>query len=75
MNLNGIANSVGSWPRGVVASALVCLSVAGCQSHDEGSPAPPPATVVQAADMNLITIDKNDVPKFPLVTADRIETY
>ena len=30
--------------------------------------------VIQVADMNLITIDENDVAKFPLVTAGQIES-
>ena len=30
--------------------------------------------VIQVADMNLITIDKDDVSKFPLVTAGQIES-
>jgi cobalt-zinc-cadmium efflux system membrane fusion protein len=49
------------------------LGAAGCGSKDEGSGAPPPAKVVEVADMNLITIDKSDVNKFPIVTAGQIE--
>ena len=37
----------------------------------KGDGAPPPAHVIQVADMNLITIDSNDVAKFPLVTAGK----
>jgi hypothetical protein len=36
--------------------------------------APPPAQVIQVADMNLITIDNNDVAKFPLVQAGQIKS-
>lgn len=46
----------------------------GCGSKEEGSGAPPPAKVVEVSDMNLITIDKNDVAKFPSVAAGQIET-
>jgi membrane fusion protein, heavy metal efflux system len=54
-------------------TCLICAA-AGCGSKDEGSGAPPPAKVVEVTDMNLITIDKNDVAKFPIVAADQIET-
>jgi cobalt-zinc-cadmium efflux system membrane fusion protein len=48
--------------------------IAGCDHKDEGTSAPPPAKVVEVADMNLITIDKSDVAKFPLAAASAIET-
>ena len=32
-----------------------------------------PAKVVEVSDMNVITIDKNDVSKFPLATATQME--
>jgi len=53
--------------------AFTLLVLAGCKAKEQGDGAPPPAHVVQVADMNLITIDKNDVPKFPLVAAGQIE--
>jgi cobalt-zinc-cadmium efflux system membrane fusion protein len=56
-----------------VSTACIGLALAGCKSKDEGSGAPPPAQVVQVPDMNLLTIDKNDVPKFPLVSVDKME--
>jgi len=53
----------------------VCLGLlSGCKGakdKDQGEGAPPPSQVIQVADMNLITIDKNDVPKFPVVPAGR----
>jgi len=47
--------------------------LAGCKAKDEGDGAPPPAKVVQVADMNLITIDKNDVDKFNVVAAGKVD--
>jgi cobalt-zinc-cadmium efflux system membrane fusion protein len=56
-------------------AALVLLAFSGCKAHndkDQGNGAPPPAKVIQVADMNLITIDPNDVAKFPLVAVGQI---
>jgi len=50
------------------------LTISGCKAKDEGDGAPPPAKVVSVADMNLISIDKNDVAKFPLATAEKVES-
>jgi len=55
-------------------TALVALTFSGCKGKDEGNGAPPPTQVIQVADMNLITIDKDDVAKFPLATASQIES-
>ena len=49
--------------------ALIC----GCKGKDQGNGAPPPAQVVQVPDMNLITIDQNEVAKFPVVAAEKVE--
>ena len=57
---------------GLVASAS--LLVSGCKAKDQGDGAPPPAQVIQVNDMNLITIDKNDVPKFPLTPAGQVDS-
>ena len=57
---------------GLVASASLLLS--GCKAKEQGSGAPPPAQVIQVNDMNLITIDKNDVPKFPLTPAGQVDS-
>ena len=43
----------------------VALTVSGCKAKDEGDGAPPPAQVVEVPDMNLITIDPNDVFQIP----------
>ena len=59
--------------RAVVAAAFLSVLLAGCRSRDEGNGAPPPAQVIHVSDMNLITIDRNDVPKFPLAQAGEIE--
>ena len=65
------------YPRATLALALAtALSVAlsGCKGKDHGDGAPPPAQVIQVADMNLITIDSNDVAKFPLAPAGQVES-
>ena len=54
--------------------ALGALLLAGCKAKEQGDGAPPPAQVVQVADMNLIAIDSKDVSKFPLVTAEKTES-
>jgi cobalt-zinc-cadmium efflux system membrane fusion protein len=55
-------------------AALASLSFSGCKGKDDNDGAPPPAKVIQVADMNLVTIDANDVAKFPLVAATQIES-
>jgi cobalt-zinc-cadmium efflux system membrane fusion protein len=57
----------------LAAGACLTIALSGCHGKDEGNGAPPPAKVVEVSDMNLITIDKNDVSKFPLITAGQIE--
>jgi membrane fusion protein, heavy metal efflux system len=54
--------------------ALASLALSGCKNKNEGDGAPPPAKVIQVADMNLVTIDANDVAKFPLTAATQIES-
>jgi membrane fusion protein, heavy metal efflux system len=51
----------------------VIPALCGCKGKEQGETAPPPAKVVQVADMNLITIDEKDVPKFPLAQAGQVE--
>jgi cobalt-zinc-cadmium efflux system membrane fusion protein len=58
----------------VAMAALASLPISGCKSKDQGDGAPPPAKVIQVADMNLVTIDANDVAKFPLATVGQIES-
>ena len=64
------------WAGSIVACALAAspiMILSGCKSKPEGDGAPPPAHVVQVQDMNLITIDSNDVGKFQLAAAEKIE--
>ncbi|MDR3727887.1 MAG: efflux RND transporter periplasmic adaptor subunit [Terracidiphilus sp.] len=56
----------------LAASAGLLLS--GCKPKPQGDGAPPPAKVIQVADMNLLTIDAKDVAKFPIVTAGQIQS-
>ena len=58
----------------VAFCAIAALLSIGCKNKEQGDSSPPPAKVVEVADMNLITIDKNDVPKFPVVAAEKVET-
>jgi len=55
-------------------AAALGLVLSGCKAKDQGDGAPPPTQVIPVADMNLITIDKDDVAKFPLVSAGQVET-
>lgn len=57
----------------LAATPCFIAGLVGCSSKEEGNGAPPPAKVVEVSDMNLITIDKNDVNKFQVVTAGQIE--
>ena len=65
-----IENAASLWPAGMRWLPLI---LSGCKSKEEGSGAPPPAQVIQVPDMNLLTIDENDVAKFPLVTAEKVD--
>jgi cobalt-zinc-cadmium efflux system membrane fusion protein len=55
-------------------AASLGVALSGCKSKDEGDGAPPPAKVIQVADMNLVSVDANDVAKFPLVPAGQAES-
>jgi len=56
-----------------VLTALVALP--GYKGKDQGEGAPPAnPTVIPVADMNLITLDPNDVGKFSLSTGSQIES-
>jgi cobalt-zinc-cadmium efflux system membrane fusion protein len=57
----------------LLLAAGAVLALSGCGKKEEGSGAPPPAQVIQVPDMSLITIDQDDVAKFPLVAADKTE--
>jgi len=50
------------------------IAFSGCKGKEQGDGAPPPAQVIQVADMNLITIDSKDVAKFPLAAAGQVES-
>jgi cobalt-zinc-cadmium efflux system membrane fusion protein len=52
----------------------IALGLSGCKPKPQGDGAPPPAKVIQVADMSLLTIDAKDVAKFPLVTASQIQS-
>ena len=52
----------------------MALALSGCENKPQGDGAPPPAQVVEVPDMNLITIDNNDVTKFPLATAEKVQS-
>ena len=52
----------------------VLIVLSGCKGKEQGDGAPPPAQVIQVADMNLITIDSKDAAKFPLAAAGQIES-
>ncbi len=54
-------------------AAIAAFALSSCKGKEQGDGAPPPAQVVHVADMNLITIDKDDVAKFPLVAAGSYE--
>ncbi|MDR3736096.1 MAG: efflux RND transporter periplasmic adaptor subunit [Acidobacteriaceae bacterium] len=58
----------------VLTATLSILALEGCKKKDEGNGAPPAAQVIQVTDMNLITIDPQDVAKFPLTAATQIES-
>jgi cobalt-zinc-cadmium efflux system membrane fusion protein len=71
-------NSISSLPSlravsALLATAGLAVAFAGCKQKDQGDGAPPPAQVVQVSDMSLITIDSNDVPKFPLATVGQVQ--
>jgi cobalt-zinc-cadmium efflux system membrane fusion protein len=66
-------NSFPIAPLALAVAASFALMLSGCKNKDQGDGAPPPAQVVQVRDMNLITIDKDDVAKFPLTTAGQVE--
>ena len=60
-------------PPLLLATLVLCLALSACKHDEDADTAPPPAKVVEVSDMNVITVDRNDVPKFPLVRAEQIE--
>jgi membrane fusion protein, heavy metal efflux system len=62
------------WAKQLAAALIISgLVLSGCKSAEKGDGAPPPAHVVQAQDMSLITVDSNDAQKFKVVAAEKIE--
>jgi cobalt-zinc-cadmium efflux system membrane fusion protein len=63
--------------RGTLMLFALAIAVpaflSGCKKKEKGDGAPPPAQVIHVADMNQVTIDKNDVAKFPLIVAEKVD--
>ncbi len=57
-----------------VAITLAASLIASCKDKPQGDGAPPSAKVIQVPDMSLITIDSNDVNKFSVVTAEKVDS-
>ena len=57
----------------IVLPLLVALLSSGCKSGPQGDGAPPPAKVVEVADMNLLTVAPDDAKKFTIATVSQIE--
>jgi cobalt-zinc-cadmium efflux system membrane fusion protein len=58
-----------------LGAAVIIAMLSGCKSKDNGDTAPPAnQQVIAVNDMNLITIDKDDVAKFPIVSAGQIDS-
>ena len=62
-----------SWTLFVLALTAASLVVSGCKAKEQGDGAPVNPQVIPVNDMNLITIDKGDVAKFPVVSATQVE--
>jgi membrane fusion protein, heavy metal efflux system len=73
MNAKSFSRLFNEMAAGFAVSAMIAISLAGCKSRDQGDGAPPPGRVIEVPDMNLITIDENDLAKFPIVKATRTE--
>jgi len=58
----------------LLASVALALATTGCKKKESGETAPPPAKVVQLADMNVINVDAKDAAHFALTTAEGIES-
>jgi cobalt-zinc-cadmium efflux system membrane fusion protein len=63
------------WMKHLAAAFLITgLALSGCKSAEKGDGAPPPAHVVEAQDMSLITVDSKDEGKFKTVAAEKVES-
>jgi membrane fusion protein, heavy metal efflux system len=62
-------------PSGALLGLAACglMVFGGCKADSGGAAAPPAPQVIQVPDMNLLTIDEHDVPKFPLVAAGKVD--
>jgi cobalt-zinc-cadmium efflux system membrane fusion protein len=60
--------------KSLIAAVLVPLLLSGCKGKEQGDGTPPPAKVIEVPDMSVLTIDKNDVAKFPVTTAEQIQS-
>ena len=60
------------WGAALALIVFALLGVDGCNGKDEGGGAKTSPQVVQVPDMNLLTIDPKDVPKFPVVGAEKV---
>ena len=52
---------------------VLAFNLTSCKGTEEGNGAPPPPKVVEVSNMSLITIDPNDVAKFPIVSAGQMD--
>lgn len=59
--------------RAALAASLLAAALSGCKGKEQGDGAPPPAKVVEVADMNVITLDSKDAERFPVVQAGQME--
>jgi membrane fusion protein, heavy metal efflux system len=66
--------TIGRMKQLAAVLTISSIAVSGCKSAEKGDGAPPPAHVVQAQDMSLITVDAKDRAKFKTVAADKIES-
>lgn len=64
-----------SRPAAIALVFAFGLFLAGCKSKDQAdNSGPTNPQVIAVNDMNLITIDKADVAKFPIVAAEQVES-
>jgi cobalt-zinc-cadmium efflux system membrane fusion protein len=74
MNSSSLLKQFPNVSLALALAASASLLLSGCKPKQQGDGAPPPAKVIQVADMNLLTIDDKDAAKFPLVGAGQIQS-